>query len=356
MDFDVTTDSLQALFNTIKKRFNYMRFTSKSQLAFLEDLYTLVNDGIPANRAIEMMAHVTTGISKDVALSIAQKISEGRPLADGMREWFPLGVVEIIHVGEEGGALNETIRSAMNTLGQRTSTFSALMGAITYPLFVIIMGCIVIIYLNETVFVQFKEIKPFEEWPEAGRDFVSLANTLERWWWLVILGAMGIVIFFRSLLNNYTGELRTLLDKFPPFSLYRRLAAARLMETMGLLVANGVVFKNAIKVMQYQANPYIAYHLSMMEHLLSTGKGNLADVLSTGLIDDEDIMRMRVMAEVKGFEHGLIRMGIRGSEKSNKALKLIGRIVGGIFLGIGAYLILVIVRGIYLTGMSMGVA
>lgn len=354
MDFDVSTDSLERLFGNISKSLNRMRFTSKAQVAFLEDLYTLVNDGIPANRAIEMMAQVTSGVSRDVALSIAKKISEGRPLADGMREWFPLGVVEIIHVGEEGGALNETIRSAMNTLGQRTSTFSSLISAITYPLFVIIMGCVVIVYLNETVFMQFRDIKPFDQWPEAGRDFVSLANVLERWWWLVILGVMAIIIIFRSLMNNYTGELRPLLDKVPPFSLYRRLAAARLMETMGLLVANGVVFKNAIKVMQYQANPYIASHLSMMEHLLSTGKGNLADVLSTGLIDEEDIMRMRVMAEVKGFEHGLIRMGLRGSEQSNKALKVIARVLGGIFLCIGAYLIVTIVKGVYLTGMSMG--
>src|SRR6185312_11377815 len=110
-----------------------------------------------------------------------------------------------------------------------------------------------------------------------------------------------------------------------PFSLYRELAGAQVMETLGLLIANGVVFKNAIKVMQYQANPYIASHLVTMEHLMAMGKGNIADVLTTGLIDEKNILRLRVMAEVKGFEHGLIRMGVLGSAQSLKTLKLISR-------------------------------
>ncbi len=145
-----------------------------------------------------------------------------------------------------------------------------------------------------------------------------------------------------------------MLDNIPPFSLYKRFVASRLLETLGLLVANGVVFKNALKVMQYQSNPYITSHLILMEHLLGMGKGNISDVLETGLISRSDILRLRVMAEVKGFEHGLIRMGIRGSAQNIKVVNLIAKIIGGILLVVGAYLIVKIVQGIYLTGMAMG--
>lgn len=341
-------------FTDIVERIKRFRFGTKAQLAFLEDFYVLVNDGIPANRAIEMMAQVTTGLSRDVALSISQKISEGQALAEGMKDWFAINVVEIIRVGEEGGALNETIRSAINTMSQRGSSMSAFISAVAYPLMVIAMSCAVIIYLDNSVFVQFRAIKPIEEWPPAGQQLVAAADIIEHWWWLTIVIVIGVTVFFRIMMNNYVGEFRSTLDKIPPFSLYRQFAAARLMETLGLLVANGVVFKNAIKVMQYQANPYMSYHLVMMEHLLSTGKGNVADVLNTGVIDEADIMRLRVMAEVKGFEHGLIRMGVRGAELSTKTIKTIAKIVGGILLAVGALLIIIIVKGIYLTGMSMG--
>lgn len=354
MELDFSLDFFKNFSANILQRIRHLQFGTKAQLGFLEDLYLLVNDGIPANRAVEMMAQVTTGLTRDVALSIAQKISEGQPLAEGMREWFPLNVIEIIRVGEEGGALNETIRSAINTMGQRSGAMGAFISAVSYPLMVIIMASAVIVYLDQTVFIQFKAIKPIAEWPPAGQQLLAVAAVIQKWWWLVILGIAGIIALLRTLMSNYIGEFRPVLDKFPPFSLYRRLIAARLMETMGLLVANGVVFKNAIKVMQYHANPYVTSHLVTMEHQLSMGKGNVADVLSTGLIDDADILRLRVMAEVKGFEHGLVRMGVRGAEQSNKTLKLVSKIFGGILLAVGAGLIIVIVRGIYLTGMAMG--
>lgn len=340
--------------SSIIQRIKHYQFGTKAQLAFLEDFYLLVNDGIPANRAIEMMVQVTTGITRDVALAIGHKISQGQPLAEGMREWFSPNVVEIVRVGEEGGVLAETLKSAINTLTQRSGTFGALIGAVAYPLLVIIMACIIIVYLNNSVFIQFKAIKPIDQWPQAGLTLIATAELIKEWWWLVIVTIVAVFLIFRYVMINYTGELRPILDRFPPFSLYRKIAAARLMETMGLLVANGVVFKSAIKVMQYQANPYVTSHLVMMEHLLGMGRGNIADVLSTGLIEQKDILRLRVMAEVKGFEHGLVRMGIHGAEETNRTMRFIARIIGGLLLTVGAILIIIIVRGIYLTGMAMG--
>ena len=351
---DMSLDGLYSMWDRIKRRFRGWQFGSKAQLAFLEDFSTLVGDGIPANRAIEMMSLLGRGVNREVALSIAEKIAEGRSLADGMRDWFAINIVEIIRVGEEGGALVETTKSAIKSLGQRSGALSAFFAAVTYPLMVIAISCGLIVYLNNSVFVQFKLIKPVEEWPQAGRELIDIARIIEDWWWFVVALIIAVVISLRISMANYVGELRPLLDKFPPFSFYRRFVSSQFMETLGLLIANGVVFKNALKVMEYQATPYLSSHLMMMEHLLGTGKGNVADVLSTGLISDSDIMRLRVLAEVKGFEHGLIRMGVHGSEQNIQTVKLISKIVGGILLVIGGILVVLIARGIYLTGMSMG--
>ena len=106
--------------------------------------------------------------------------------------------------------------------------------------------------------------------------------------------------------------------------------------------------------MQYQANPYLKHHLILMEHLLSMGKSNIADVLATGLVAKDDLMRLRVMAEVKGFEHGLVRMGVRGAEEATATMKKIAKLIGGVFLIMGGALIIIIMQGIYLTGMVMG--
>lgn len=342
------------IFGKVSQGLRRLQFGNKLQLAFLEDFNVLIRDGIPANRAIEMMAQVTSGVTKEVALYISQKISEGQPLAEGMRAWFSPNVVEIVRVGEEGGALNETVNSAIKAMSQRSGALGAVIGAITYPIVVIATSCFVMVYLNNGVFNQFRQIKPMDQWPSSGVQFVEVAEFVQHWWWSVIVGILAIIIILRYTMNNYIGDFRSVLDRVPPFSLYRKFAAARLMETLGLLVSNGVVFKSAIKVMQYQANPYVASHLVMMEHYLGAGKGNIADVLATGLIDEADILRLRILAEVKGFEHGLTRMGVRGSEQGAKTVQMIAKIVGGVLLVCGMLLVIIIVKGIYLTGMSMG--
>ncbi len=317
-------------------------------------MYLLINDGIPANRAIEMMAQVTTGITREVALSLADKISQGQPLADGMKEWFSPNIVEIIRVGEAGGALAQTIKSAINMLSQKGVAMGSFVAAVSYPLIVILMGSIIILYLKRSVFTQFELIKPIAQWPDAGRRLMALATIISSYWWLVIIVLIVTVIALRKIMANYTGELRPILDSYPPFSFYKKMASARLLETLGLLVSNGVVFKSALKVMQHQANPYMAMHLHQMETLLSRGKSNIADVLDTGLVATPDLMRLRVMAEVKGFEHGLVRMGVRGTEDATATLKAIAKVVGGLLLLVGGVMILMIIQGIFETGMTMG--
>jgi len=335
-------------------RIKRFQFGGKAQLAFLEDFAHLVNDGIPPNRAIEMLARASRGITRDVSQSIADRISEGQPLAEGMRDWFSINVVEIVRIGEQSGALGETVKSAINMMSQSASTMGAFVGAIAYPLTVIFVASAVMIYLNNSVFLQFKTIKPIEQWPSAGRQFVAIAHFIESWWWIVLLSLLSFTLVIRRIFSNYVGPLRPILDKFFPFTIYKRFVAAHVMETMGLLVANGVVFKSAIKVMQYQATPYLTSHLVTMEHLMGAGKGNIADVLDSGLIEEEDLMRLRIMAEVKGFEHGLVRLGIRGNQKGVQTLAMIAKMLGGILMLVGGGLILVVIRGIYLTGMSMG--
>ena len=351
---DLSLQGFKNTFSPVILAIKRWQFGTKAQCAFLEDLYALVNDGIPANRAVDMIAQVTTGLNREVALVISQKIGQGQPLAEGMKDWFSINVIEIIRIGEAGGALAQTMKSAINMLSQRGVALGSFMAAMAYPLFVLMIACVMVVYINSSVFEQFKSIKPIEEWPIAGQRLAGLAHFLSSWWWVLVLFIVGSIIILRRLMANYVGEFRPLLDRFPPFSFYKRFVAARMLETLGLLVSNGVVFKSAVKVMQHQANPYYHSHLTVTERLLSVGKTNIADVLDTGLITDQELMRLRVMAEVKGFEQGLIRMGTRGAEQATATLRLISRIVGGTFLTLDAIVIIMIIQGIYSTAMVMG--
>jgi type IV pilus assembly protein PilC len=296
---------------------------------------------------------VETDTKKKVAQSIRQKIAQGRPIADGMTQWFPPYVVELVRAGETGGTLTANIRSAAESLGQKADTLASFVSALTYPLVVILAGCGVAVYLNHSIFGQFMKIKPLAQWPAVGQKLVGFANFVQDGWWLSLVFIAAVSYFTIKLLTSYIGPLRKSIDALPALSIYRELKAARFMETLGLLVSNGVVFKQALKILSYNANPYLSYHLMLMERKLAHGRGNIADVLDTGMISQQDVVRLRAIADAKGFEHALVRLGKQAAANSVKTLKKSSRILGGILLAVAAGLAIFMVLGIYSVGSSL---
>lgn len=344
--------SRQGGFN-LSEWFDKISFTTAKQQMFLEDFATLIDDGVPASRAIDVIYQVEQGPNKKVAKIISERLSEGRGIADGMKGWFNDATIELVRAGELGGSLADNIKAAANALGTKAGNINSLLASIMYPLVVICAACGVAIYLNHSVFPQFASIKPIEEWPEIGVALVAFANFIQLWWWLVVIAIIALIIGIAYMLHHWVGTKRTFIDELPIISIYRQIESARFMETLGLLIANGLVFKRSLKIIENQASPYLAWHLKMMQIRLARGGTNIAEILDTKLIGFADIQRLKAIAEAKGFEHALVRLGRHASEKASKTIRRLGKVLGGILLVIGAGLAIFMVLAIYTVGSSL---
>lgn len=341
------------MFSKLQHSWQYVQFTRKYQQAFLEDLCSLIKDGVPASQAIETIREITTGITQQVASQISQAIAQGRPLADGMQGWFSRPLVEIIRTGENSGTLITSFESATHLLSQQTNAVVTLLNSITYPLTVLLLALGVTVFIKSTVLTNFAAIKPFSQWPDIGQNLYRLGEIIQDCWWLIIIAITALLVLFTRLLRTLTGDLRATIDKLPLFSLYRDTTAARFMETLGLLISNGVVLKKALSTMQLEADHYLHWHLLMMEFRLSGGSDNIADVLDTHLIRPNDLIRLRVVAKGKGFEHALISLGRQAQERNTKKITMTGKILGMILLLSGAMIAITIIVGIYTVGSSI---
>lgn len=341
------------MFDVLKKRIRYGYFSREKQKAFLEDLSTLVADGVPASQAIETIRQVSDGITERVAMSISRSLSQGKGLADGMQGWFSRPLVEIIRAGETSGTLEKTLKAAAESFTQQTDAMKSFLGTLAYPLLVLTAAFLMIVFIKHSVLDSFAAIRPIAEWPDVGQSLYRLGFLTERYWWLVLLLIGFIVFMLARLLQQFTGEWRTRLDELPLISLYRDMAAARFMETLGLLISNGVVLKTALSIMHREAAPYLSWHILKMEFSLSGGKENIADVLDTKLISHADIVRLRTVAKSSGFEHALLSLGKQANRRAAKAITITGKISGGLLLFLGAIMAASMVFGIYSVGSSI---
>lgn len=346
--------SNQTIMDKLISRLKKLDFPAKKQQQFLEDLSVLISDGVPANRAIEMLTKIYKGGPQKAAIAISRGVASGRTLTDSMEGWFDINTIELVRVGEEGGMLADIIKNASQALSRKAGSIAMVIAALLYPITVLVAGCVIMVYINSSIFVDFKEIKPVETWPSIGKELIFFATLIQNWYWLLIIVIIAIIVTVIIMQPNYVGKYRKLLDKVPPFSIYRTLTAARFMDNLGLLIINGVVFKNALKIMKKNATPYVLTHIIHMEYLLASGKDNIADVLDTDLINKSDILRLRVIAEAKGFEHALIRLGGYAAEKGAKTIKLTAKIAGFSILGLGGAMIMFMVLAIYSVGIFLG--
>lgn len=340
-------------FKTVLQKIQKIEFGGKEQQAFLEDLSAMLGDGVPINRAVETLQIISKGASKKVAASLADGIARGQALAEGMQKWFTQSTIEIIRAGEKSGTLTATLKSASDALARQSGSLGELLAALTYPIIVLCGAFAVIVFIKHSVFESFIAIKPLAQWPSVGQNFYNLATFIQNWWWFLILTLVVLFVGIDVMLRFLIGEVRRGIDHLPLLSLYRQNTAARLMETLGLLLQNGVAFNRCLGILQTNADPYLAWHLLNMEARLSAGQENIADVLDTHLLDTEDLVRLKVVAKGKGFDQALLSLGGRASIRVNKKIAKAAKITGGVILGMGAGLAGMMVLAIYTVGSGM---
>lgn len=341
--------------NRTAQQLSYALFNANKQRAFLEDLSRLVADGVPATKAIDTIRKTSGGLSRRVATDVMVGLASGQSIAEGMRGWFHENTIEVIRAGEQGGTLVKTLQETAQSLSDQTRAIGAVLAALIYPTIVVSAALMVSVFIKNSIFETFKHIQPIELWPQDGQILYGLANFIESWFWLLILIIILLVIGFIIMLQRYVGEQRNTIDTWPIMSLYRNYVSARFMKTLGLLLANGISLKNSLMIMQQQVGGYLAWHLYNMQLRLGTGRENIADVLDTGLIDEADIVRLKAIAQAKGFEEALADLGQRSADATRLSIIRMSKVTGGVLLAMGALLAIFMVLSIYSVSASIAI-
>lgn len=341
------------MFESLSKGLRYGYFSREKQKMFLEDLSLLVDDGVPINVAVMTIRKVSEGIIKRVAISITRSIAQGRQLADGMQGWFARPLVEVIRAGEVGGTLAKTLKAASVSVGQQHDAIKCLVSALLYPVLVLMASLGLLVLVCHLVLDSFVAIRPLSQWPQVGQYIYFMGYFIESWSWLVVLCLFLVAYCYCWLLQTFTGPLRSYFDRLPMVNLYCEMLAACLMETLGLLLSNGVILKDALSIMHRESCPYLSWHILKMEMSLSGGKESIAEVLDTRLINKRDIVRLHVVASSRGFEYALMSLGQQAQKRVAKKVVLAGKVAGGLMLVLAAFVVMIIVLGLYSVGNSI---
>ncbi|MDH4182522.1 MAG: type II secretion system F family protein, partial [Betaproteobacteria bacterium] len=262
-------------------------------IGITRELATLLNAGLPLDRALEML--IGLALSPPVAAllqGLRDDVRGGKALSqalDARRETFSRFYVNIVRAGEAGGALGVVLARLAETMERNKELRENVKSALIYPTILIGVAAMSVVVLLIFVVPQFEQT-----FAQAGKALplptavvVALGGFFRRWWWAVALGIAAAMWLFRGTLKRPAVRRRwdARVLRLPLVGdLVTKVEVARFARTLATLLRNGVTLLAGLAIVKdTMGNGVLASALDGVTARLREGKGFGRPLAETGL-------------------------------------------------------------------------
>ncbi len=184
-------------------------FSLKDKIEFTQTLQILTSTGIPI---IETLVFLENNAESKAIRSVAHELRRniivgGLTLAETLerhRKIFGRVFVGLVKAGEDSGELDKTLTRMLELLKKQDDVKSKVIGALVYPIFVILLACVVVTVMLVFVFPAFQDM--FEnlgrELPMMTQICMSLGLFIRKFWFVPIVFIVFLVLAVKHILTN----------------------------------------------------------------------------------------------------------------------------------------------------------
>ena len=235
------------------------RVSTKDVVAFTQDLSTLLEAGVPLDRALAILINVAQNEKfRAIIRDVLKNVQEGSYLSNALAKYpkvFSSFYVSMVKAGEAGGVLDEVLKRLGAFLESTQDFRDYIKSAMVYPIFLVLVGGISIIVLLTFVMPKFSVI--FSDMrqaiPLSTRILLALGEALKTYW-PIIVGAVGSLYFLiKRYIKTPAGSFK--LDRYKLHSpilgeLVKKIEVARFARTLGTLEQSGVPILQALNLIR----------------------------------------------------------------------------------------------------------
>lgn len=236
----------------------FLRRPSASDVAVMtRQLATLVRAGVPLVDSLEAL---TEQVEKETLVRILTKVretvNEGTPFSKSLAQYgqvFPPLYVNMVAAGEASGTLETVLDRLADFMEGQARLKGKVMAALAYPalmsvVIVVLVGVLMVAVVPKVTSI-FENLG--QELPWYTTLLIVVSDTVARWWWAMLLGAVGTYVAFRRWVRTPRGRLAW--DGFtlrvPIFGrLALLIAVARFSRTLATLLGSGVQLLAAMEI------------------------------------------------------------------------------------------------------------
>lgn len=198
------------------RKINKLKLSERVE--FTSTFQILVQSGIPVIEALMFIENDATNKKlKSVAQELRRQIMSGSTFADTVARYpevFGQIYIGLVRAGEDAGELEKTMERLLELLKKEEDIRSRVVGALMYPVFVIILAMLVTTVMLVFVFPAFAEMFDTldKELPWITKTLMDMGVFLKTYWPAIPL-IFGTVIFGSMFLLRWTPS-RRMIDKY----------------------------------------------------------------------------------------------------------------------------------------------
>ncbi|MBN1855000.1 MAG: type II secretion system F family protein [Pirellulales bacterium] len=344
------------------------RVRPKVMAAIYGQLAALLRSGVPLLRSLDVLREQSSNAVVVALLNdVHDRVEDGATLADAMARHpkaFNELAVSVVRAGGEGGFLEEALDRIAIYTEQQDELRSRVIGALAYPMFLAVVGTVIVNVLVIFFVPKFETL--FSRLEERGelhwitKWLIGLSHMMQTYGLIIVAGIILLGFFLRSRLA--TDEGRMLLDRWrlmvPQAStIYLNLAVARFCRVLGTLLSGGVPIVRSLEISaDATGNRILAGAVRDAAENISAGESLAAPLAANGHFPKNVTEMIAVAEESNTLDTVLKHIADSLERETWRRLDLFVRLLEPLMLLILAGVVLIVVIALLLPVLKMSMA
>lgn len=336
--------------------------------AVFTQLADLLHSGVPLLRSLEILEKQSSlPAVGSVLREVRAEVADGTTLADAMSKHpqvFNELTVSMVRAGQEGGFLEDVLKRTADFTEHQEDLKSKVIGSLAYPIFLAVVGFIVlnilVIFFVPRFEPIFKKLEEKNELPTLTIMLMAVSHTLQKYGIFVLIAVVAAVVLFRRWMKSDSGRLVTdgwRLRLPGAGNIYLNLAIARFARILGTMLHNGIPILQALRIAKDSTGNKVLSNAIEKSAENVTAGNSLAKPLSQCKYFPRDVCEMVAVAEESNsLETVLISIAEGLEKRTSRQLDLFVRLLEPMMLLVMAALTLIVVLGLLLPVFKMGAA
>ncbi|MFZ5876392.1 MAG: type II secretion system F family protein [Nitrospirota bacterium] len=306
------------------------RISPQEFLVFNQELLVLIKAGLPILRALDLLAARSGHAGfREMLADVRERVRGGSALADALachpRHFSELYVASL-RAGERSGNVVEMLTRYQSFMKRVLAVRKKVVGALSYPVFLLTAGVGVIGFLIAFVMPTFLDVyrEAQAELPMATRWLMAAVDFLRRWAVVLAAGVFAAAVAFRGWRRTEPG--RRVTDRWwlrAPISgtIVRTHYTINISRTLATILAGGIPLVAALRmVADSTPNREVSAHVSRVIERVKTGSGLAAAFAVDGFMPRMTLEMIEVGETTGALEEMLNQVAEFHEEELERAL------------------------------------